>query len=368
MDTDKNMPDREWDKAILLFADPATRDQGFEKLVELTRPTLSHYFRLKNLSKQESEDLFQNATLRLFEKKDTIKVTCKESWHALFKKVLSNLNSDHWNSAYTRNNVQMNEAAEAQATSDTDESQNFYDTASNQSYGHAANALWLGGIGVEDDPRLLAAKLLFWDRKDLSIVVELLRELRCKEAEYEPSLIIEWISEERILKHLAFKKLGVCPNTLFQLVLGCNKDQIAQFFEDSRSETEALMFRYCNLLPESSVVSRMKGILSEDEVKAILQKYEKRVPFERRMTWLWHSVQKCDSGARALGVDGVWKRLAVHYDSHKMPHKDFLAWVAPAAQIPGYQMKPKTHHGWICNGRLYDELRNYITSRGGSDV
>lgn len=359
--------DWEWQRALNEFANSQTCQAGFAQLVLLTRPTLAIYLKLRGLNEEESEDIIQTTFLKTFEHRERIEFKSPAEWKAYTRLVATRLVIDRYGSPVSRETSMPQQDLDSSARLQVDYEDSLMEGKNRENILQAATDLWLGERLPSQDQRLLAAKMLFWDRKDLATVMHAMRALGCKEAEYEPTKFFRWITDDSILRRLAFLKMAINPEIMLGLILECKPSEIPEHFRTNRAETMVLMMRFCNYMSVNEVAQFMSGQLTVDEVQEILDRYESKIPFYSRMERLWQSMVRCSNRSEALGGTGLWKRTVFHYISNRMRHEDFVEWLGPSAELTGQSINKITLRGWMSNRRLHDELRKYLREGGGWD-
>ncbi len=360
--------DLEWQEALANLAVDTEFHLGFERLVHLTRPALRKYLQMRGVTNEDREDIVQTTFLRILENRDRISFRTATEWNAYARTIARNLLIDRVGSAYARNTQPIPESTLADLDSPEDFEVQILDAEQRESYIRAANELYLGPRSREGDVYLLAAKMLLWDRRELPEVLMVLRREGFLEGEIDSATFIERVVSEQNLRWLVYSKLGLAPEILFALVLGCPPSEIPERFSTRREETLTLMLRFCNFQSRKSILQFMADILTPEEVDSILKRFESRVPLESRMRRIANRLRRHSDKGRALSDSLVWKRLAIHYVSHKMHHADFVGWVGPAASVGGFTMTDDTVRGWIGNRRIYTDLKKYIDRTGDFDA
>ena len=340
-------------EGLRLIDDPKTRQEGFDLLIGQARPVLTRYLRGLEGPRNDHDDIISAVVLRILQIGNDHKFVTTASWNAFLKVSVDNERKDRRKSAHNRyvDGSELPEDIESNISQEFIASLERHDE--HCSYLRIADNLWLGKIPSEFKTRMIAATLVFWDRRRLSVVVEALKHLPGPPAEVNPSWLLDWVTDEAVLRRLAFSKMYFEPEQLFRSVVAGNT-------LDPNYEGVLLWKRFVQFVPKHRILDSVPEDQKE-EAQTILDQYETKLPFAPSFERVWQNVKRYNEDITAFSGAGLWKRLTYQYSLHRMTYDDMAQWLGKPAGAANFNLNRMKVHSWIANGVLTNELRNAIS-------
>lgn len=235
----------------------------------------------------------------------------------------------------------------------------------------AADALWLG---ISDDKgdgrsRLLAAQLFYLHGLDWRDIAQILgRDVRTGRAELDL-----WLTDESVLRHLAFLELYWSNHRLAGHVLR-PEEPLSAFELDllneelrqgvlsipilhwTKGEATVLLWRIRNGLTTDQILRFRRCEYDRDGVESIVEKARGYYPFSSA-GGLLRDAYEAAGHMGSLQETGVWRRLVFQYFcSDELPQKQILERTAPAAEAVDAKMTGAMLNSWISMNRLLAQL------------
>jgi hypothetical protein len=125
--------------------------------------------------------------------------------------------------------------------------------------------------------------------------------------------------------------------------------------EWTRAETLALIWRIVDNVPPEEILRRRPNDGTKEELCALLDRFRASYPFQE---WARRLVEILGrEGAETLSTPELWQRLAFQYSYFdRLPHRDVLDRIAPAASQVSYTVTANAQNMWISGKRLIDKV------------
>jgi Sigma-70 region 2 len=343
-----------WRKGFDMIGSAATRDLGFELLIKLSRGAMSRYLRDLEGPLDDHEDIVSCVAIRLWESRETREYPTLPSFLAFVKRATKNELIDRRRSAYTKQTTSLEVSEEASS----DDSVEFMRRLGSRAEDHAllqvADNLWLGKKASNYQLRMLAATLIFRDKKRLLVVMEALKKLNRAPQDIDPVWLLKWVTDKSILRRLSYSVMHYRPEDVFKAVVDSDHKY-------SNEDILLLWKRFVRFEPKG----RLMKSIPEDQhakVKGILEAHEAKLPFSPSFESMISNVRRHDDQIDVFSEEGLWKRLLFQYSVYNLPRDDMHQWFEKPASLGKFSLGKNQIHGWISNGRLRIELEKACES------
>jgi hypothetical protein len=190
----------------------------------------------------------------------------------------------------------------------------------------------------------------------------------------------EWLTDEKVLRHMAFRVLYWDSQSLAMHVLQPERKMSCPEFEVLARQAARDSAAHCpkgwNADEAIVVIWRVRhGMMTEqilrlercrfdrNALEAIYARCLERYPFVQLATRLKFSLR----GMRldhVLSDTGLWRRIVFQYDLDDLPQKQILERTAPAATVAGVNLSAATLNGWLSMGRLWSQVSKFVREEG----
>ena len=351
-------------------ADPKAAEDAFTHLSNRIERFLWRYLATLVPLPQDRDDVIATVLEKLYSRRCEFHVQGLGAWYAF---VATTARRCAWDRASKHEFLELNEEIPAR---DLELIANVAEMSHLRSLLYAtADELWLG-VSRDQSPaernrKLLAAQLYYLHGRPWEEVCRLVG----KEKPIGRKMIDSWLSEPAVLRDMAYQSLYVDNDSLICALLGKDRPLSSHELEQlsvaaekglgdppagwTWSEIKIAIWRYRNGLLTEKIL-QMDPALKREQVDAALARCRLQLPFEKIAVTIQEALIKKRAPVNPLSAPELWKRLVFQYSAiHELPHKQILERTEPAARVAGYSLTAAVLNGWLCNGRLTEQLAKY---------
>jgi len=363
--------------------------QAFARLTPRVIEVIQASLRRQVPSRDDLDDIAQEACLRLWRNRQTFQLRGKAAWWVFVKKAASSCAIDHFRKrqiAVSLDGPDFGEIPDRDLRTLevlVEVLDRYHQVLA------AADEIWLGKLGADAERSILAAKLFFVDKKSWADISRLLGAQQPGRPKLTRQQVDAWLSDPVILRHVAFDELYFSNAELAANLLGYSKLEVSEVDRlmdlvvspegrqelESRGETfrdwqwaevYAILWRYKRSLLLSQL-ERLKAIdLKKDELTDLFDRCVQKFPFVTIMSTLQSQAGSLPALSSSLNRPGFWQRLVFQYfTKDEIAHRDILDRTEGAAARANYRLTPAMLNVWLSNGRLFTQLAEHFeTSKG----
>ncbi len=351
-------------------ADPKAAEDAFTHLSNRIERFLWRYLATLVPLPQDRDDVIATVLEKLYSRRCEFQVQGLGPWYAF---VATTARRCAWDRAPKHEFLELNEEIPAR---DLELISSVAEMSHLRSLLYAtADELWLGvsrRLSPSDrNRRLLAAQLYYLHGRPWEEVCRLVGE----EKPVGRAMIDSWLSDPSVLRDMAYQLLYVDNDSLICALLGKDRplsiqelDGLTMAAEKAEgtpptpwtwNEIKIAIWRYRNGLLTEKILQMDPG-LTREQVDTALGRCRERLPFEKVAVSIQEALIRRRAPINPLSSPEIWKRLVFQYSAiHELPHKQILERTEPAARVAGYSLTAAVLNGWLCNGRLTEQLAKY---------
>ncbi len=351
--------------------DEARARDAHGRLWEAARPAVLRMLARRGARPDEAEDAAQDAALKLWRLRRTVRAESRAAWHAVARKAALRAFADRLASR----------RAEAPLEGDVPDGDLPYGDlpyldallalAEGRRLFEAADRLWLGAPR-EDVPTEIAA---------VAVQHVLLDGLPPEEAAALLGVAAEdvgrWLDDPATLARALFASLCWPADDLAGYVLRPDRPLSREELNAlsglpgggraapgwTEEEVRVVLWRVREGLDERELLA-LVGTGGASLVRATLARLREAYPFRAVARALRGSLASRGREG-ALAAPGLWKRAAVEYHAGQgLPHRQIVERAGPPAEEAPFQLDLPTLNNWLSAGRLYARLAAFAREEG----
>lgn len=349
---------------------------AFDRLFAAARPRLARYLHGLGFAADDCDELVQVVATRVWAARTSFEARGVGGWWRFLQKITRHCAIDE---ARKHAEIPMDALANSEEIPDCDLPYLdvlLADAEDRERLYSAADALWLGisHDKGESRSRLLAAQLFYLHGLDWRDIIQILgRDARAGRVELD-----SWLTDESVLRHLAFVELYWGNHKLAGHVLRpedpLSASELDRLSEELRQgvlriqipiwtigEATVLLWRIRNGLTTDQILRFRRCEYDRNGVEGIVEKAQGFYPFSAVGGQLRSAYESAGQTDR-LTETGLWRRLVFQYFcSDELPQKQILERTAPAAQAVDAKMTGAMLNGWISMNRLLTQLAMFLS-------